>query len=306
MDAIAHIYIYRFGSSAAITAWVGGTQAAVRMLLSPLGTTLSNRFSARWTIVVGGLLLGGGTVISSFAPSVEFLFFSHSFICGAGGALAYAPSLVLVGQYFSKYQGLAQGIATGSSGTGLFVFPFLMDWLLDYYGFTGGLLMFGALLLHCCVSGVLSRPLIQSVDLETRQAYKQYKKSSSDKTLKNRRKDKWFDLNLLKDPTLLRLAISLCFITMCYIPSQMLIMDLAISKGVSSNKAGLLISVVGITDMLSAILCGLLKYHHHCVPGIGIDNITTCCYHHQRSYLIMVIMALRSVMCTQTSMENNN
>ena len=42
---------------------------------------------------------------------------------GFGRCLTYAPSLILITQYFDKRRGLAVGIATAGVGLGMFSFP---------------------------------------------------------------------------------------------------------------------------------------------------------------------------------------
>lgn len=51
-------------------------------VLGPIATALSNTFSVRSVMMVGGILLGLGLVISAFTPSTEFMFFSYSLIAG--------------------------------------------------------------------------------------------------------------------------------------------------------------------------------------------------------------------------------
>lgn len=50
--------------------------------LGPLASFFSNRFSLRKVSFVGGVLLGLGFLLSSFADSLEYFFFSYSFLGG--------------------------------------------------------------------------------------------------------------------------------------------------------------------------------------------------------------------------------
>ncbi|KAK2181987.1 hypothetical protein NP493_372g02034 [Ridgeia piscesae] len=151
-----------FNSSAALTAWVGGACVAVRMGCSPLANALSRRFSARVVVFVGGLMVGTGSVLNAFATSTEYMIFSYTLIVGLGGSLVYSPALVVVGEYFEKRRGIAVGIATAGSGAGAFLAPPLMIFLFERYGFFSGLLIVGAIMFNCCVSGALYRPLVDN------------------------------------------------------------------------------------------------------------------------------------------------
>ena len=67
--------------------------------------------------------------------------------------------MVVVGEYFGKRRGIAVGLATAGSGLGAFLGPPLMMFLFERYGFFSGLLIIGAIMFNCCVSGALYRPL---------------------------------------------------------------------------------------------------------------------------------------------------
>ena len=129
------------------------------MSAGPIGTALSTRFSTRSVCTLGGVVLGVSVMLSALAPSIEWLFFTHSALTGFGGALVYAPAIVIVGQYFDKRRSLALGISTAGSGLGIFAFAPIIEVLLEHYDYMGGLLITGALKLNACVSGALYRPL---------------------------------------------------------------------------------------------------------------------------------------------------
>ena len=74
----------------------------------------------------------------------------------------YSPALVVVGEYFEKRRGIAIGIATAGSGAGAFLAPPLMVFLFERYGFFSGLLIVGAIMYNCCISGALYRPLVDN------------------------------------------------------------------------------------------------------------------------------------------------
>ena len=75
----------------------------------------------------------------------------------------FAPSLVVVNEYFDKKRSIALGLSTAGSSVGAFVVPHLMEFLFDQFGFSGGLLVLGAITYNGCVSGALYRPLNKPV-----------------------------------------------------------------------------------------------------------------------------------------------
>ncbi|XP_071115558.1 monocarboxylate transporter 12-like [Haliotis cracherodii] len=151
--------ISKFNQSAQATAWVGSLASTIRLMLGPLSSAFSNRFSSRVATMIGGLFMTVGVLISGFAPNLIFLYFSYGVIGGIGRSLSYAPGLVTVGQYFAKKPGLAVGLATSGVGAGTFVIPPLADFLFDEFNFMGAFLILSGLSLNLLVSGALYRPL---------------------------------------------------------------------------------------------------------------------------------------------------
>ena len=75
----------------------------------------------------------------------------------------FAPSLVVVNEYFDKKRSVALGLSSAGSSVGAFVVPHLMEFLFDQFGYSGGLLVLGAITYNGCVSGALYRPLDKPV-----------------------------------------------------------------------------------------------------------------------------------------------
>ena len=94
--------------------------------------------------------------------------YKASIVPGFGGSLVFSPSLVIVGEYFEKRRGLATGIAKAGAGAGAFLGPLLMIYLFEHYGFSGTLLIVGAVMFNSCVSGALYRPLEHKVQKHAR------------------------------------------------------------------------------------------------------------------------------------------
>ena len=81
-------------------------------------------------------------------------------------SLIYAPSLVMVSLYFEKRRAIATGLATSGTAFGAFLFPPIITYVLEEYGYTGTLLIMGGILFNLCVAGALYRPLEKSLKLK--------------------------------------------------------------------------------------------------------------------------------------------
>lgn len=79
--------------------------------------------------------------VSSFAPSIEFLFISVGVFGGIGFGVIFLPAVVAVGYYFDKKRALATGIAVCGSGVGTFILAPFTAFLLEEYGWRGTMLI---------------------------------------------------------------------------------------------------------------------------------------------------------------------
>ncbi|XP_071370384.1 monocarboxylate transporter 12-B-like [Centroberyx affinis] len=149
----------RFERDYSTTAWIHSLVDCTTMLCAPLGSLIGNRLSCRATVVLGGLLSSTGLVLSSFAPSLEYLYIFLGILTGLGFALSYTPAIAMVGRYFSERKALAYGIAMSGSGIGTFILAPVVQLLIEHYSWRGALLILGGFVSNLCVCGALMRPL---------------------------------------------------------------------------------------------------------------------------------------------------
>ena len=82
---------------------------------------------------------------------------------GIGSSLVYSPSLVVLCEYFEKKRSLAFGMATAGASVGAMVVPHIMVLLFEHYGVLGGLLILGAAMYNCCISGAFYMPIAPTI-----------------------------------------------------------------------------------------------------------------------------------------------
>ena len=71
----------------------------------------------------------------------------------------HMASTIVVGQYFHKRYALANGLAYTGQGFGLFIFPNLLQQLIDKFGWRGTLIIEGAIAFHMVAAACLFRPI---------------------------------------------------------------------------------------------------------------------------------------------------
>ncbi|MCJ8736465.1 hypothetical protein PDJAM_G00012840 [Pangasius djambal] len=148
----------QFSTDYSTTSWIHSLLDFTTMLCAPLGSYVGNRLSTRVAVMTGGLLSSVGLVVSSFAPSLQFLYISLGILTGLGFALSYTPVVAMVGTYFNERKALAYGITMSGRGVGIFILPPLIQYLIDLYSWRGALLTLGGLVSNLCVCGALMRP----------------------------------------------------------------------------------------------------------------------------------------------------
>jgi len=231
-----------FKSGIAYVAFVGSILAGVILLTGPLAAIAINRFGTRLTCITGSLISSIAILASSYATNLETLVVTYGVLGGFGLGLMYVPSVVAVGQYFSKRLSLATGICVCGSGAGTFAFAPLAAVFLENWGWRGCNRLLSLACLACSLCGLLMTPgKINKA------------KKTEDKTIGQ---SSWLVI-MSSIPFLLVMAGNLptvmaIYTTYTYMPTM------AEGAGVSASDASFLISVIGVTNTLGRILSGWL------------------------------------------------
>jgi MFS family permease len=127
------VYVIEFSQGRGAVSWVGSVGAAGFVAFALPTTFLVQRFGARVTTAIGGVLVGGGLLIASYATELWHLYLTQGILVGFGYAFIMLPSLALVNVYFRDRRGLAVGLAASGSGIGqMAIAPWTAQLLLTY------------------------------------------------------------------------------------------------------------------------------------------------------------------------------
>ncbi|XP_072039055.1 uncharacterized protein [Amphiura filiformis] len=148
-----------FSSGAAVMGVIASSCFATLCAMCPVGSLLVKRFGCRNTAIVGGVIMSSGLVMSSFMTSVLQLFMCLDLLAGFGAALVHMSATIAIGQYFHKRYALANGLAYTGQGFGLFIFPNLLQELIEQFGWRGTLLIEGAIAFNIVAAACVFRPL---------------------------------------------------------------------------------------------------------------------------------------------------
>ncbi|KAJ3154544.1 hypothetical protein HDU86_004673 [Geranomyces michiganensis] len=117
-----------------------GTVALGLYLILPFPLVLlSRRFPhlVRRAVWIALIINTGSLLASSYATSVAELIVLQGIVGGISGAVVYIPALIYLQEWFVKRRGTASGIIFSGTGIGGAIFPYLISFLLDRYGFGG-------------------------------------------------------------------------------------------------------------------------------------------------------------------------
>ncbi|MEB3174826.1 MAG: OFA family MFS transporter [Cyanobacteriota bacterium] len=101
------------------------------------------RLGARLTTAIGGIIVGAGYILASFATHIGGLIFTYGIIAGAGIGVTYGVPMVVVSRWFPDKKGLAVGLTIIGFGVSPLITVPLANHLIGAYGVRGALRILG-------------------------------------------------------------------------------------------------------------------------------------------------------------------
>lgn len=141
-------------------ALVGSLTIGTTFLLSPVAGMLTDKIGLRRTTFIGGVLSASGLFLSSFCTQkIEALYLTYGIMFGFGAALAYTPSLAILGHYFKRYLGKVSGFVTAGSSVFTVILPPALDYLVKGHGLQVTLQVMAAISCFIIVCSFVYKPL---------------------------------------------------------------------------------------------------------------------------------------------------
>lgn len=116
---------------------------------------LVDKKGPRITLAIGGLLYGGGLILSSFVTSPSLLFLTYGVITGAGVGFVYVCPLSTLIKWFPKNRGMITGLSVGVFGGGSIVFQKVISGFLTTTDVSGAFLKLGLISMALILVGAL-------------------------------------------------------------------------------------------------------------------------------------------------------
>lgn len=96
---------------------------------------------------------------SFFTTNVSALYFTYGIMYGLGAALAYTPSLAILGHYFKRYLGMVNGVVTAGSSVFTAIMPMLLDNLVQRTGLAHSFRILSVICSFVIFCALLYKPL---------------------------------------------------------------------------------------------------------------------------------------------------
>ena len=174
---------------------------------------------------------------------------------------SFQSSITVLGLYFTRWRVLANALASAGVSLGITLWPLLSRYLLEELGWRGTFLIFGGVLLHCCVCGAVVRPVPASVTPETGEGLP----SPSRRPLRGcpaacgRAIRRHLAFDVLRDNVGYRVyTLGVVWMIMGFPLPHIFLVPYAIRHGVDEHKAALLISVIGFSNIFLRPMAGLV------------------------------------------------
>lgn len=128
-------------------------------LVSSVSGVLTDIVGIQIITLLGGAIASGGFFLSSFAADcMPVLYLTFGVMVGLGGALAYTPSLAILGHYFKRRMGVVNGVVTAGSSVFTVVMPKVIGFFLGSSGVEWTLRVLAAIAAGIMLCATLFRP----------------------------------------------------------------------------------------------------------------------------------------------------
>ncbi|XP_059180143.1 monocarboxylate transporter 4-like [Centropristis striata] len=233
------------------TAWISSILLAMLYGTGPLCSVMVNKFGCRWVMMVGGLFASLGMILASYATSIIHIYICIGVITGLGLALNFQPSLIMLNRYFSEKRPLANGLAAAGSPVALCCLSPLGQILQYHYGWRGGFLILGGILLNCCACAALMRPLLppKTAEIDAPEAPQEKKPQIKRKLL---------DFSVFRDRGFVIYTVAASIMVLGLFVPPVFVVSYAKKLHNEDTKSALLLTILGCVDMFARPACGLI------------------------------------------------
>lgn len=155
--------------------------------------------------------------------------------------------------YFNEKRPLANGLAAAGSPVALCCLSPLGQFFQHQYGWRGGFLILGGLLLNCCACGALMRPLLPSKPAkETEEC------AFTDAKAEKKAKKKLLDFSVFRHRGFIIYTVAASTMVLGLFVPPVFVVNYAKGLNYGDTKSALLLTILGFVDMFARPASGLV------------------------------------------------
>ncbi|XP_053309525.1 monocarboxylate transporter 6 [Spea bombifrons] len=255
-----------FQASNTETSWFPSIIMAVLHAGGPLCSIMVERFGCRVTVMVGGVLCSMGMVTSSFSQTIVHLYLSAGLIGGLGLCFCFQAAVTVLGYYFIRRRTLANALAATGASVGMALWPLISQYLLEAMGWRGSFLIFGGILLNCCVCGAIMRPVRSPTPTPNKDSHvtdlPTSKPCTGEELEHGKGLRRYLAIDLLLHHRRYQIfTIGVTWMVLGFVLPLFYLVPYATSSGVSESTAALLLSLIGFINIFVRPVAGLVSQH---------------------------------------------
>ena len=145
LSEVKELTVYIFGA--------GLLSFAITMIFAG---QLQQKYGPRKIALLGGILMGGGVIISAFMTTFIGLFITYGIIFGMGIGFGYVCPIAVASKWFPDKKGFINGIAVAGFGAGAFIFNFVIEALVTTFNIAIMFVILGIIYWGLIIGGAMT------------------------------------------------------------------------------------------------------------------------------------------------------
>ncbi len=146
-------YVHEIEEVTVFVFGVGLLSFAITMIFAG---QLQQKYGPRNIAILGGVLMGGGVILSSFMTTFIGLLITYGIIFGMGIGFGYVCPIASASKWFPDKKGFINGIAVAGFGAGSFVFNYVINALAISFNIPIMFIVLGIIYLILIIGGAMT------------------------------------------------------------------------------------------------------------------------------------------------------
>ncbi|XP_038272681.1 monocarboxylate transporter 8 [Dermochelys coriacea] len=246
------------------TALVGALAMGMIFFCSPIVSIFTDRIGCRMTAASGAAIAFIGLLSSSFTKSLEVRYFTYGILFGCGSSFAFQPSLVILGHYFKRRLGLANGIVAGGSCLFSMSLPFFLKTIGSTIGLAHTFQVLSAFMFIQILLSLTFRPILPpSCD-----SYHDRQDKLASRNMKQQcgsQMRKYFNMRVFRRQTYRIWAFGIATAVLGYFVPYVHLIKYVEEEFKENEKEWILLVCLGATSGLGRLVSGRIG---DCIPGL--------------------------------------